>query len=95
MYGPVSEIGPGNAILIIIQLTFAGIVIIMLDEMLQNGYGIESGISLFIATNICESFLWKCFSPITMRSTNSYEYEGAIINLFYSLVKTPNKMYAL
>ena len=67
----------------------------MLDEMLQNGYGIESGISLFIATNICETFLWKCFSPITMRSASNYEYEGAIINLFHTLIKTPNKIYAL
>lgn len=42
--------------------------IILLDEMLSKGYGLGSGISLFIATNICETILWKSFSPMTMRT---------------------------
>jgi len=70
-------------------------VIILLDEMLNAGHGVGSGISLFIATNICETFLWKCLSPITIRNAQSYEYEGAIINLFHSLIMTPNKVYAI
>ncbi|KAK8938296.1 hypothetical protein KSP40_PGU011666 [Platanthera guangdongensis] len=53
MYGSVSQLGAGNAILIIIQLCFAGIIVLCLDELLQKGYGLGSGISLFIATNIC------------------------------------------
>ncbi|RWW34747.1 hypothetical protein GW17_00000484 [Ensete ventricosum] len=53
MYGSVSQLGTGNAILIILQLFFAGIIVICLDELLQKGYGLGSGISLFIATNIC------------------------------------------
>jgi protein transport protein SEC61 subunit alpha len=52
MYGSVSQLGTGNAILIILQLFFAGIIVICLDELLQKGYGLGSGISLFIATNI-------------------------------------------
>lgn len=52
MYGSVSQLGAGNAILIILQLFFAGIIVICLDELLQKGYGLGSGISLFIATNI-------------------------------------------
>ena len=52
MYGSVNQLGVGNAILIIIQLCFAGIIVICLDELLQKGYGLGSGISLFIATNI-------------------------------------------
>jgi protein transport protein SEC61 subunit alpha len=61
MYGDVRELGATNAILIIIQLFFAGIIVICLDELLQKGYGLGSGISLFIATNICESIIWKAF----------------------------------
>jgi protein transport protein SEC61 subunit alpha len=34
MYGDIELVGAGNAILIIIQMTFAGYIIIMLDEML-------------------------------------------------------------
>ncbi|KAL6198271.1 hypothetical protein ACLB2K_028063 [Fragaria x ananassa] len=53
MYGPVGQLGVGNAILIISQLCFASIIVMCLDELLQKGYGLGSGISLFIATNIC------------------------------------------
>ena len=49
----------GSALLIILQLFFAGVVVIILDELLQKGYGLGSGISLFIATNICETIVWK------------------------------------
>ena len=68
MYGDVTRLGAGNALLIIFQLTFAGIVVVMLDELMQKGYGMGSDISLFIATNICENILWKAFSPITVRT---------------------------
>jgi len=30
-----------------------------------------------------------------MRNAQNYEYEGAIINLFHSLIKTPEKISAL
>lgn len=38
------------------------------DELLQKGYGLGSGISLFIATNICENIVWKAFSPTTINT---------------------------
>ena len=43
MYGPVADLGAGNAILIILQLFFAGVVVLILDELLQKGYGLGSG----------------------------------------------------
>ena len=67
MYGEVSELGAVNCLLILFQLFTAGVIVILLDELLQKGYGLGSGISLFIATNICENILWKSFSPITIR----------------------------
>jgi protein transport protein SEC61 subunit alpha len=39
----------------------AGVLVLLLDEMLNNGWGLGSAISLFIATNICESIVWKAF----------------------------------
>jgi len=60
MYGSLDELGAGNAILLIIQLTFAGVIVLLLDELLQKGYGVgQSGISLFIAINMCETIVWK------------------------------------
>ena len=51
----------------------------VLDEILSKGYGLGSGISLFIATNISENFMRKSFSPFTVPSERGIEYEGAII----------------
>ena len=77
MYGDVRELGAGNAILIILQLFVAGIIVIILDELLQKGYGLGSGISLFIATNICETIIWKAFSPTTdQHLRRGTEFEG-------------------
>ncbi len=61
MYGPIYELGAGNALIIVLQLFFAGVIVLLLDELLQNGYGLGSGISLFIATGVCESIVWKAF----------------------------------
>lgn len=50
------------------QLFVAGLIVLLLDELLQKGYGLGSGISLFIATNICETIVWKAFSPTTINT---------------------------
>merc|ERR1712178_489422 len=95
MYGDIRELGAGNAILIILQLFFAGIVCILLDELMQKGYGIGSGISRFIATNICENIIWKAFSPTTMNTGKGTEFEGAVVAMFFFLASKPDKIGAL
>jgi len=95
MYGPVGELGLIRSFLILAQLFIAGFMVLMLDELLQKGYGLGSGISLFIATNICETILWKCFSPVTIRTDQGTEFEGAIIATFHFLLTKPNKIYGL
>lgn len=95
MYGDVKDLGAGNAILIIMQLFVAGVIVIILDELLQKGYGLGSGISLFIATNICESIVWKAFSPTTINTGKGTEFEGAIIALFHLLISKSDKVMAL
>jgi len=95
MYGDLGTIGLGNAILIIVQLFFAGLVVLILDELLQKGYGLGSGISLFIATNICENIVWKAFSPTTINTGRGTEFEGAIIALFHLLITRKDKIRAI
>lgn len=95
LYGPASELGFVTSALLVIQLTFAGIIVLLLDEMLQKGYGLGSGISLFIATNICETVMWKAFSPQTVNSGRGDEFEGAIIALFHLLITRKDKIRAL
>lgn len=95
MYGDLNTLGAGNAILIVLQLVFAGLIVIILDELLQKGYGLGSGISLFIATNICESIIWKAFSPTTINTGRGTEFEGAVIALFHQLITRPDKFRAV
>lgn len=85
VYGAPSDLGAGICVLLIVQLMLAGLIVILLDELLQKGYGLGSGISLFIATNICESIVWKAFSPTTINTGRGPEFEGAVIALVRSL----------
>lgn len=96
MYGEVTQIGLLNCMLLIFQLVFAGILVMVLDELLTKGYGLGSGISLFIATNICETIIWKLFSPFTVSSdAGGIEYEGALVALIHLLITKKNKVSAL
>lgn len=94
-YGALNEIGVFGSIAIMVQLFFAAIVVILLDELLQNGYGIGSGISLFIATNICEQIMWRLFSFQTFQYGRGTEYEGAIVAFFHLLIVRKDKLRAL
>merc|ERR1712187_702966 len=95
MYGEPSDIGAGVCLLIIIQLFVAGLIVLLLDELLQKGYGLGSGISLFIATNMCEMIFWKAFSPTTQNRGRGTEFEGAIISTFHLLATRQDKFRAL
>merc|ERR1719240_2250691 len=95
MYGDPSDLGAGICLLIVIQLFTAGLVVLLLDELLQKGYGLGSGISLFIATNICETICWKALSPTTINTGQKTEFEGAVIALFHLLISRSDKMTAL
>lgn len=70
-------------------------IVLLLDELLQKGYGLGSGISLFIATNICETIVWKAFSPATVNTGRGTEFEGAVIALFHLLATRNDKIRAL
>jgi len=82
-------------LLIMAQLFFAGLIAILLDELLQKGYGLGSGISLFIATNICETIVWKALSPTTINTGKGTEFEGAIVAFFHLLISKPDTTTAL
>ncbi|KAF7301963.1 Protein transport protein Sec61 alpha [Mycena indigotica] len=95
LYGQPSELGAGVCLLLIVQLVAAAMIVVLLDELLQKGYGLGSGISLFIATNICESIVWKAFSPTTVNTGRGPEFEGAIVALFHLLFTWNDKGRAL
>ena len=80
VYGETKNIGAGISLILVIQLCFAALLIMLFDELMQKGYGLGSGISLFIATNICEMIIWKALSPLTYNTG-----KGIYINRFFSV----------
>jgi len=46
------------------QLMAASIIIMFLDELIQKGWGLGSGISLFIMAGVAQQILWSLFSPL-------------------------------
>lgn len=63
VYGPgVTE--PYVMYVIIGQLMVASIMIMFLDELIQKGWGLGSGISLFIMAGVAQQILWSLFSPL-------------------------------
>ncbi|NJE84965.1 preprotein translocase subunit SecY [Thermococcus sp. CX2] len=57
-------IGLGLAILILLQLGFASVMLILLDELVSK-WGIGSGISLFIAAGVSQTVIVKALNPMT------------------------------
>jgi preprotein translocase SecY subunit len=71
-------------IVILLQLVGAGIIVLLLDELLQKGWGLGSGISLFIAAGVASSIWWDSMAPMGPMADG--HYLGAIIAFGQSLV---------
>jgi protein transport protein SEC61 subunit alpha len=56
MYGPVSVV---KSVFIVVQLFGAAMMVVYLDELIQKGYGLGSGISLFTCAAVCADVMWK------------------------------------
>ena len=63
---------PSAALIIFIQLLIAGIILMLLDEMIQKGWGIGSGISLFILSGVAQRIMWSSFGPVGGTDGNFY-----------------------
>ncbi|MDA4120141.1 MAG: preprotein translocase subunit SecY, partial [Thaumarchaeota archaeon] len=69
--GPACSIGvtancltPNQDLIIFVQLFIASLMVLLLDELIQKGWGIGSGVSLFILAGVCQTVMWYTFSPI-------------------------------
>jgi preprotein translocase SecY subunit len=62
MFGSIT----GSATLVIfLELLATGVIVMLMDELVQKGWGLGSGISLFIMAGVAQSVLWDTFSPTT------------------------------
>jgi len=83
-FGRPTDLGVESIVLIFLQLLFAGIIIILLDELLQKGWGLGSGVSLFIAAGVAGQIFWNAFSFIEAPGEGRIP-RGIIIAFFYVL----------
>ena len=71
-----------NATLVFLQILFAGLVILLLDELLQKGWGIGSGVSLFIAAGVAGQIFWNTLSFVQSDPTGPRGILIAFISSF-------------
>jgi len=82
--GTLGNVDFGTSIILFGQLLAAGLVIMMLDELVQKGWGIGSGISLFIVAGITKDIWWSSFSYFTMADGKRM---GAILAFIESILR--------
>jgi len=80
MYGTLQ---PSMAIIVFLQLLAAGIIILLLDELVQKGWGFGSGISLFILAGVAQRIFWDCFAVTA--PVDEFGSTGLFVALFQTL----------
>ena len=73
-------IGPTVPMIIFAQLFVATLLLMLLDELVDKGWGIGSGISLFIVAGVAQHIFWFCFSPAPVRE------DGGPLGVFPALI---------
>jgi protein transport protein SEC61 subunit alpha len=63
MYG--TNLAGPTIIVIFLQLISAGVIVMLMDELVQKGWGLGSGVSLFIMAGVAQNIVWSTFSPQT------------------------------
>jgi len=83
-----SCLSPNQDLVIFAQMFIASLLVLLLDEMIQKGWGIGSGVSLFILAGVCQTVLWYTFSPIpfaiSSTQTALFGFIPATISAFFT-----------
>jgi len=68
------------SLIVFLELLSAGVIVMLLDEMVQKGWGFGSGISLFILGGVAQTIFWDMFSPAPLSA-------GQSLGLFIALTQ--------
>ncbi len=74
---------PGWFVLVLLQIAFASILLMYLDEVVSK-YGIGSGIGLFIAGGVAGHIMWRIFNPLNSLRVIDPTNAGGLIFLFFN-----------
>lgn len=79
-----------DRILVIAQLSLAAFLVILMDEMLQKGWGIGSAISLFILAGVAQSVMWSLLGFVPGIAANYGLIPALISDANIFLIARPN-----
>ena len=86
--GALGVLGQTQALVVFVQLFVASVLVLLLDELIQKGWGLGSGVSLFILAGVCQTVMWYTFSPITFALTSTttayFGFIPATISAFFT-----------
>ena len=86
--GALGVLGQTQSLVVFVQLFVASVLVLLLDELIQKGWGIGSGVSLFILAGVCQTVMWYTFSPITFALTSTtsayFGFIPATISAFFT-----------
>ncbi len=85
MGGAYGYLSSSAAALVFVQLMVATLIVLLMDEMLQKGWGLGSAVSLFIAAGVAQQIFWELFSPLGPLGDELYY--GVVPSLAYALSK--------
>src|SRR5208282_4906787 len=77
-----------SEIVILLQLVAAGLIVLLLDELLQKGWGLGSGISLFIAAGVASAIWWDSIAPMGPMADG--HYLGALVAFAQGIMARQN-----
>jgi preprotein translocase SecY subunit len=69
--GVYGQLTPTTSLVIFLELLSTGVIVMLLDEMVQKGWGFGSGISLFILAGVAQGILWDMFAPVPLGPISS------------------------
>ncbi|BEP17513.1 preprotein translocase subunit SecY [Pyrofollis japonicus] len=73
-------VGLDVKILVIIQLVIATLVLMWFDELVRNGWGIGSALSMFIVANVLKGMFWQLAAPVKYKG----EYYGWLTQVLFN-----------
>jgi preprotein translocase SecY subunit len=82
-----TSLTPQATVIVVVQLLLATTIVMLLDEMVQKGWGIGSGISLFIFAGVAVQIIWGILSPLPVTEANNVTSPYGLIP--YVITKVP------
>jgi preprotein translocase SecY subunit len=80
--GVYGELSPAAQLIVLAQLMVASFLVMLMDDMLEKGWGLGSAVSLFIAAGVAQQIFWELFAPIG--PVGDGLFVGAVPSLFHA-----------